>query len=383
MDARDIPPEVSAAIGRIRIGGGTQGDQQTIAAFLAQNQDTLTAGEMMALGELVGSLDAAPTGPTQPAMPFNYVPGGGDIRSQVAAQSSAPANMPTPQPPPLTSTSAQIPTSPNDPMMRGGSPQSLVGNRNVASISAMPPDMPSMPPISSADFAPGGVGASNIQRRAARQAQRGEARSQGGAQGRGANWKMIEGMNGSAFGDVNPAYLQAYASNPAMAAREIAGPNASLTASAMQPLVGSALAMAQTGLLGGGRGHGLGGPASAGQQLQRAEGLVNSLGPGQYVDPGSVLRQTMRRARKTPLGDLYSGQGDPNDINQQIATTQNAILSTLQGVATEEAYNGTQAMLDQEAMAWLDEVAHGTIDPNQVSYPEYLRQHKRQKFLGR
>jgi hypothetical protein len=226
----------------------------------------------------------------------------------------------------------------------------------------------------------GGYGASNIVARSARQQARGDARSGG----RGADWKQMEGSLGpSAFGDIAPQYLSAYASNPSLAAQEIAGRDRPITAAGMEPLVGSALSLAATGLLGGGKGHGLGGPSSSGQQLQRAEALVNSLGPGQYIDPGYVMRKTIRRAGKTPIGDLYSGQGDPNDIMQQVATTQNAILGPLKGVATEDAYNGTAAMLDQEATNWLQAVAHGEIDPNQTSYPEWLRQHHRQKFLGR
>lgn len=389
-----IPPEVSGAIGRFRMGAASDRDRQILVDFLTTNGDSLSANEQMALGDIIHAMggDLASTSADTGSTPgFTYVPGGGDIRSQATAQASAPANLPTPTPPPITQTAEGIPLPPP---IQGSSPTAFPGMSSTWQTGVITsPPRPGMPPTNLPTPTPavpgsmpaGGYGASNILSRAARQDARGQARG-----GQGANWKMIEGLGGnSAFSDISPQYLGAYAANPQLAAQEIAnqglppGTNANITAQGLEPLTGSALAMANLGLLGGGKGHGLGGPSSAGQQLGRAEALVNSLGPGQYIDPGAVMRRTMHRADKTPIGDLYSGQGDPNDIMQQVSTTQNAILAPLKGVATDAAYNGTAAMLDQEANAWLQAVAHGDIDPNQVSYPAWLREHHRQRFLGR
>lgn len=372
----DLPPEVSAAIGRFRMQAFTDRDRQVITEFLVNNGDSLTANEQMALGDIIHAMDSGNmvSQTPAPAVDPGHPPDVATMRA--AAGLSAPANLPTPQPPPLSPT-PQIPSSPNDPIMRGPSPGGLASAPNVASLRSAPTNLPTPTPSPVSPMPAGGYGASNLLARAGRQQARGDARG-------GQNWKLIEDMGpNSAFADVSPEYRQAYADSPAMASRELSGPNADITARAREPMVSSALAMAASGLLGGGHGHGLGGPGSASAKLGRAEGLLNSLGPGGYIDPGSVLHQTLRRARKTPIDKLYSGQGDPNDITQQIDTTNQAILKPLEGVTDPDAYNGLQAVLQQESMNWLQAVAHGEIDPNTMSYPEWLRQHKMQKFLGR
>ena len=384
----NIPPEVSAAIGRMRMGAGDERDRSAIVNFMIQNGDQLDGATLTELSDLIGG-QTQPVAPTTADTGFNYVPGGGDIRSQQQAQAAAqaPANLPTPAPPQPISTAPSGLPSPIQGSPSGSFPgQSSTYLQNITTQSPRIPMTANIPADASRGQVPMDVSTSQ---RLPRDTRMEDPTRRGGRNGAGTNWKGIEGGGNSAFSDISPQYLSAYADSPAMASQEIAaqglppGANANLTGKAMEPLVGSALEMAKLGLLGGGRGHGLGGPSSAGGRLQRAESLVNSLGPGQYIDPGYVMRKTVRRAGKTDVADLYSGQGDPNDITQQVDTTNNAILAPLKGVATDDAYNGTAAMLQQESMAWLQAVAHGEIDPNVDTYPAWLRSHKRQKFLGR
>lgn len=358
----DLPPEVLSAIGRFRMQAANDQDRQTLITYLAQNYNTIPADEAVALGNIIGSMGGGnpSSGLPQPVSPSPPASTQGAFwNAQAASQGVDQPDIPDTTSQTQAATSAQLPTPP------------------MASMSAPPPG----PADASRGQFPAQVMASQQMPQDLRTA---DPNRRGGRSGQGANWKMIEGLGGgSAFSDISPQYLSAYVADPNLAAQEIAGPEKNLTAQGMAPLVGSALEMAKLGLLGGGKGHGLGGPSSSGQQLGRAEALVNSLGPGQYIDPGAVMRRTMHRAGRTPVGDLQTGQGNPNDIMQQVAVTQNAILGPLKGTATTDAYNGTATMLDQEANSWLQAVAHGEIDPNQVSYPAWLREHHRQRFLGR
>lgn len=370
--ARSFPPEVSAAIGRFSQGADDDQDRMALQFYLDSGQiDPQTAAALQQIITAMGSGGIRVAAPSQAPSPqgswgggvrgihstqpgFNYTPGGGDIRSQAASQ--APANLPTPAPP---------------------DPVDYPLDSPIQGISLQNPGV--IPPLPSS---PSQV------RRGGQDARR----DQRGISGK-EDWRGIAGVSPtSAFSDVNPAYMSAYMSSPTMVSRELnrgapGDPNyiATNTATAMEPMVGSAMAMAQEGLLGGGgRGHGLGGPASAANKLSRVEDLMNSLGPGEVIDPAYVYRHALKRARNTDVGTLSTGSnGQQGDIGAQIQTTQDAILKPLQGIVDQDTYNGTASMLDREAMTWLDGVAHGTIDPNTLSFPEYLRRQKRQKFLGR
>jgi hypothetical protein len=152
----------------------------------------------------------------------------------------------------------------------------------------------------------------------------------------------------------------------------------------MAPEVGSAMAMAKMGMLGGGgKGHGLGGPQSSRSQLSRAEALINSLGPGASIDPAYVYTKGLRMARKTPIDELSMNAQGQTDVSIQIQNTQDAILKPLAGTVDQDAYDATKNMLDRAALAWLDGVAHGTINPDITSYPQFLREQKKQHYLGR
>jgi hypothetical protein len=379
--ARNFPPEVSAAIGRFAQGADDDRDREVLQAYIDSGRADPRAVD--ALRQMVSAMGS---GGNQPPPRTTF------INAPLSDQSGQHTFRPGPQATNVLPTN-QISSPPNLPAPIQGSGTHYPGISNTfterVNTYNPPPDMtwnaPSLTPSPVSPMPTGGYGASNIQARAARQAARGDARGSvnGGARG-GTDWRGIEGMGpNSAFNQLDPNYVTMVAKSPDLAAAMMtdqglpAGRHAPNAAAAMTPMMGSAMAMAQEGMLGGVKGHGLGVGRPLGRDtLQRAEGLLNSLGPGESIDPAYVYSKGLRMARKTPLDEL-------SDPGTQIQVTQDAILKPLQGLVDEGAYTATQNMLQRAAMTWLQGVADGSINPDLISYPEYLRQQKKQHYLGR
>lgn len=188
---------------------------------------------------------------------------------------------------------------------------------------------------------------------------------------------------GSAFAGVDPAMLELMASDPHLAARRISESRGGSGAGAnlLAPQLAAAMDLNQTGVLAGRRR--LGGYESAGDQLGAAEAFVNSQGPGSYVDPQSLYRQTLRNVLHTNAEDMFTGEGVAGDIPNQMATTAGALMAAASASTTPAAQEALQAKLNAAQEEYLLGVADGSISPELMSYPEWLRTEKKaRRWIG-
>ena len=191
----------------------------------------------------------------------------------------------------------------------------------------------------------------------------------------------------SAFSGVSGDHLAALSQDPAMVARFIAqhgqpeGVNASAEAALIAPRVQSYLNLDQTGIL---RGRNkLEGSRSDAERLMAAEAMVGEIGAGEYLDPQTLFRQTFRNAGNTEASEMWTGEGLAGDPANQMAVTNGALLAAAQASMTAESQQAMTAKLNAASQEYMMGVANGEIDPNTVSYPEFLRTEKKaRRWVG-
>jgi hypothetical protein len=190
----------------------------------------------------------------------------------------------------------------------------------------------------------------------------------------------------SVFADVGPDFDATIANNPAIAARMMAEARGGgdATAAALTPRVAGALGLSRAGLLSHNRDLNTV-PLTGREQLQTAEDWLGQMeGNGVTINPRSVYQRALRRARRTPAGEMDTGEGEAGSIENQIAVTHGALSAALEGSgATAEAVQGLSNKLNRAAQDYVMALAKGELEDPSMSYPEYLRSIRAQKWLGR
>lgn len=187
----------------------------------------------------------------------------------------------------------------------------------------------------------------------------------------------------SAFAGIDPGLLPGFAQNPELAAQQIARSRGGGAASAsiLAPQLGAAMGLDAAGVLAGDRQ--LGGGRGAGDRLALSEAFVNSMGPGSFVEPGGVYRRALKNAMHTPVESMFTGEGDPGDITNQIQVTNGALASSAPYM-TKDASDALAAQLQNAGDEYILAVANGEIDPGAVTYPMWLKHEKKAKrWVGR
>ena len=187
----------------------------------------------------------------------------------------------------------------------------------------------------------------------------------------------------SAFAGISPDYLPALEQNPELAAQLIAKKRggAGVMASSLSPRLQAILDMQNAGVLS--RDKRLGGPPSSLDALQQAESVMNSLESGESIDPRWVTRRALRNARNTPTEEMFLGEGDPGDLNNIIMTTNGALLSA-RPFMRQESRDRLTALVQSAQDEYLLGVATGKINPDQMSYPNWLKTVKKaHRWIGK
>ena len=152
----------------------------------------------------------------------------------------------------------------------------------------------------------------------------------------------------------------------------------------MAPQLEQLMDLNKAGLLGG-RGVGPeGGLQGSANRLGSAEALYNAMGPGSYLDPQSLHRETLRNIRRTDAAAMFGGkEGTPGDINNQIAVTNDALVAAAAASMAPDALAAMQSRLAGAEQEYIMGVVDGSIAPDQMSYPQWLRTEKKvRKWVG-
>ena len=130
----------------------------------------------------------------------------------------------------------------------------------------------------------------------------------------------------------------------------------------------------------------LGRPQSAATSLGQAEDWLNQMDAmGAQPDARGIYRQMFKRARKTDTGlmDVDPNDSRPaGDIANQIAVTNGALMAG-QAFMTPMQQEGLEIRLNRAAQEYMLGVAQGDPEIAGMTYPEYLRAIKAQRWLGR
>jgi hypothetical protein len=126
-------------------------------------------------------------------------------------------------------------------------------------------------------------------------------------------------------------------------------------------------------------------PLTGREQLQTAEDWLGQMeGNGVTINPRSVYQRALRRAKRTDPLTMDTGEGQAGSIENQIAVTHGALSAALEGSgATAEAVQGLSNKLNRAAQDYVMALAKGELEDPSMSYPEYLRSIRAQKWLGR
>ena len=221
---------------------------------------------------------------------------------------------------------------------------------------------------------------------------RGDQRERGKRGKRGTDWVAERAAGGnipigampadSAFAKVSPDYLPGLSQNPDLAARLIAKQRGGgrVMADALAPQVESIRGMQEAGVLSGRKR--LGGPESGGVALAQVQDVMDRLDAGEYIEPRPVYRRGLRNAANTPVEEMFTGEGKPGDLQNQILVTNGALLSA-SPYMTPESAGHVEALLQSAADEYLLAVAEGAINPDQMSYPMWLKREKKaRKWVG-
>ena len=218
------------------------------------------------------------------------------------------------------------------------------------------------------------------------------ARERGG-RGGGTDWRNEAASLGgrlpgeSAFAGIEAGMLPTLEANPALAANFIARQRGAGDAGGalIAPQLEQLMNLNRAGLLGG-KGVGpSGGLQGSANRLGSAEALYNAMGPGSYLDPQSLHRETLRNIRRTDAATMSSGtgEGEAGDINNQIAVTNDALLVAASASMAPDALAAMEARLAGAEQEYIMGVVDGSIVPGQMSYPQWLRTEKKvRKWVG-
>ena len=75
--------------------------------------------------------------------------------------------------------------------------------------------------------------------------------------------------------------------------------------------------------------------------------------------------------------------GEPGDINNQIAVSNGALMAAASASMTTDSASAIQARLEKAGTEYIMGVVDGSILPEELSYPEWLRTAKNvRKWVG-
>jgi len=202
----------------------------------------------------------------------------------------------------------------------------------------------------------------------------------------------------SAFAGVdlsNPEISNMLANSPGVAAQLLAEsrnpgidlPAGSRTAEGLAPSMAGAMQLASMGMLTKGRDIHTPGPGGSAETLQQAEDWLNQAqGNGVQIDPRSIYKRAFKRIRHTDINSI----GTPEDVEaglggdlQTVINTTNGYMAAAAPFMTDQQKESLGVRLAQASRQYMLDVAKGTIDPNAMTYPQYLKSIKAQRWLGR
>lgn len=156
------------------------------------------------------------------------------------------------------------------------------------------------------------------------------------------------------------------------------------TAAFLMPLIQSADAMSQSGILGGATRDStiFGGPTSDIGQLGQIEDVMDVMNqPGlQTIDTKETYRRSMERLGNTDFSQYAGDNGQPYTVDDIIGISNSALMASAPFMSrTTQA--AISARLQQAGVQYKLSLATGDIDPS-MSYPEYLRQIGADTWMG-